>query len=103
MAHRESGILWFLVGVGIGTVAGILYAPRSGSETREVLRAKAGDGRDFIRNRANEAREHASEWVDKGREAVNQQKEQIKTAYEAGKHAYQEVTSPSDGDVAKAL
>jgi gas vesicle protein len=103
MAHRESGILWFLVGVGIGTVAGILYAPRSGSETREVLRAKADEGRDFIRNRANEAREHASEWVDKGREAVNQQKEQIKTAYEAGKHAYQEVTSPSDGDVAKAL
>src|ERR1700733_14781374 len=88
MAQKESGILWFLVGVGIGTVAGILYAPRSGSETREVLRAKADEGREFIRTRASEAREHASEWVDKGREqasewvdkgreAVNQQKDQI--------------------------
>jgi gas vesicle protein len=102
MAQRDSGILWFLAGLGIGTVAGILYAPRSGSETREVLRAKADEGRDFIRTRAQAATEHASEWVDKGREAVNQQKEQIKTAYEAGRNAYQEVTT-KDGEAAKAL
>ena len=41
MANSDgSSILWFLAGVGIGTAVGILYAPRSGSETREVLRAK---------------------------------------------------------------
>lgn len=94
MANNDgSSILWFLAGVGIGTAVGVLYAPRSGSETREVLRAKADEGRDFVRARAQEAREHASEWVDKGREVVNQQKEQVRAAYEAGKHAYQEVTT----------
>ena len=45
MANSDgSSILWFLAGVGIGTAVGILYAPRSGSETREVLRAKVDDG-----------------------------------------------------------
>ncbi len=38
MANSDgSSILWFLAGVGIGTAVGILYAPRSGSETREVF------------------------------------------------------------------
>jgi gas vesicle protein len=100
MANREgSSILWFLAGVGIGTAVGILYAPRPGSETREVLRTKADEGRDFVRARAQEAREHANEWVDKGREVVNQQKEQVRAAYEAGKHAYQEVTTKEPGAV----
>ncbi|HEX4488528.1 MAG TPA: YtxH domain-containing protein [Terriglobales bacterium] len=94
MANNDgSSILWFLAGVGIGTAVGVLYAPRSGSETREVLRTKADEGRDFVRARAQEAREHANEWVDKGREAVTQQKEQVRAAYEAGKSAYQEVTT----------
>jgi gas vesicle protein len=94
MANNDgSSILWFLAGVGIGTAVGVLYAPRSGSETREVLRAKADEGRDFVRARAQEAREQANEWVDKGREAVTQQKDQVRAAYEAGKSAYQEVTT----------
>jgi gas vesicle protein len=94
MSNRDgSSVLWFLAGVGIGTAVGVLYAPRSGSETREVLRAKADEGRDFVRARAQDAREQANEWVDKGREAVSQQKEQVRAAYEAGKSAYQEVTT----------
>jgi gas vesicle protein len=94
MANSDgSSILWFLAGVGIGTAVGILYAPRSGSETREVLRAKVDEGRDFVRSQAQEAREHASEWVDKGRDVIHQQKDQVRAAFEAGKQAYQEVTT----------
>src|ERR1700704_983713 len=90
---QGSCMFWFLAGGGNGPAVGGLYAPRSGSETREVLRAKADEGRDFVRARAQEAREQANEWVDKGRDVVNQQKEQVRAAYEAGKHAYQEVTA----------
>jgi gas vesicle protein len=97
MSNRDgSSILWFLAGVGIGTAVGVLYAPRSGSETREVLRAKADEGREFMRARAKEAREQANEWVDKGRDVVNQQKEQVRAAYEAGKQAYQETTKGAE-------
>jgi gas vesicle protein len=96
MADRDgNNIVWFLAGLGIGTVAGILYAPRSGSETREALRVKAEEGRDFVRDRAREAREQAEGWADKGRQAINQQKDQFKSAYEAGRQAYHEATAAS--------
>ncbi len=48
---------WFLAGIGLGAVAGILYAPTSGDEAREALRAKAGEGRDFVRDQAQRVRE----------------------------------------------
>ncbi|MDQ1610049.1 MAG: hypothetical protein QOE16_2781, partial [Microbacteriaceae bacterium] len=46
MSDRNgNGFLWFLTGLGIGAAVGILYAPQSGSETREILMAKADEGR----------------------------------------------------------
>jgi gas vesicle protein len=94
MSDRDgNSFVWFLAGLGLGALAGVLYAPRSGSETREVLRARAEEGRDYMRNRAREAREQASQWADRGREAMNQQKEQFRAAYEAGRQAYQEHTA----------
>jgi gas vesicle protein len=42
MAER---FIWFLAGVGLGTLAGVLYAPQSGDETRESIREKAREGR----------------------------------------------------------
>jgi gas vesicle protein len=91
MSDRDSNsFLWFLAGLGFGAIAGILYAPRAGSETRDVLRSKAEEGREFVRERARQAREQASGWADRGREVLNQQKEQFRSAYEAGKQAYQD-------------
>ena len=94
MSDRDgNSFVWFLAGLGLGALAGVLYAPRSGSETREVLRAKAEEGRDYVKNRAREARDQASQWADRGRDAVSSQKEQFRAAYEAGRQAYQEATS----------
>ena len=94
MSDRDSNsFVWFLAGLGLGALAGVLYAPRSGSETREVLRERAEEGRDYVRSRAREAKEQASQWADKGRDAVSQQKEQFRAAYEAGRQAYQDATT----------
>jgi gas vesicle protein len=96
MSDRDgNSFIWFLAGLGLGALAGVLYAPRSGSETREALRARADEGREYVRNRAREAREQANQWADKGREVVNQQKEQFRAAYEAGRQAYHEATTES--------
>ncbi len=95
MSSRDgSGILWFLAGLGIGAIAGVLYAPRSGEETREALLSKAQEGKEYVRDRAKQAREQAGQWADSGRDVVNRQKEQFKSAYEAGRQAYQEATRP---------
>jgi len=94
MAERESNsFVWFLAGLGLGALVGVLYAPRSGSETRDVLRARAEEGREYVRSRARDARDQASDWMDRGRDVVNQQKEQFRAAYEAGRQAYREATS----------
>jgi gas vesicle protein len=91
--HEGSSFGWFLAGLGLGAVVGVLYAPRSGSETREALLSRAEEGREYVRGRAREAREQATEWVDRGRDVVNQQKDQFRAAYEAGRQAYQEATT----------
>ncbi len=95
--HDGNSFVWFLAGLGLGALAGVLYAPRSGSETREVLRAKAEEGREYVRSRAREARDQASQWADRGRDAMNQQKEQFRAAYEAGRQAYHEATTEPAG------
>jgi gas vesicle protein len=94
MSDRDSSsFVWFLAGLGLGALAGVLYAPRSGSETREVIRQRAEEGRDYVRGRAREARDSASQWADRGRDVINQQKEQFRAAYEAGRQAYHEATA----------
>jgi gas vesicle protein len=104
MSHKGgSGIGWFLAGLGIGSIVGILFAPQAGSETREVLRSKADEGKEFVRNRAREAREQASEWVDRGKDVINQQRDQVRSAVEAGKQAYRETTSATADAGAKNL
>ncbi|HET7183729.1 MAG TPA: YtxH domain-containing protein [Terriglobales bacterium] len=87
-----NGFLWFLTGLGIGAALGVLYAPKSGRETREVLVRQAEEGRNLVMERAQRAKEQANQWVDKGRDVISQQKEQFKSAYEAGRQAYREAT-----------
>jgi gas vesicle protein len=94
MSDRDgNSFLWFLAGLGVGAVVGVLYAPRSGEETRDVLRSKAQEGREYVRGRAREAGEQAGDWVERGRDVINQQKEQFRAAYEAGRQAYRETTT----------
>lgn len=95
--NNSNSFVWFLAGLGIGAIAGVLYAPRSGDETRQALRSRAEEGREFVRDRARQAREQAAGWADRGREVLSQQKEQFRSAYEAGKQAYQEATAAEGG------
>ena len=103
MADRDGNtFFWFLAGLGVGAVVGVLYAPRSGNETRDVIRTKAEEGREYVRGRARQAREQASDWVERGKDVLNQQKDQFKAAYDAGRQAYSEATT-GEGSAPKNL
>jgi gas vesicle protein len=106
MAEQNSGITYFVVGLGIGVAVGLLMAPRSGEETRQLLRtkadegtdflrAKADEGKEFVRRRSTELRDSASDLIDRSKDAIARQKEQLAMAVEAGKQAYRE--SVDDG------
>ena len=82
--------VFFLVGAAIGAAAALLMAPRSGAETRKLIAAKAREVEDVVANRTKAVVDMASTYVDRGKEALQQQKDQLSAAFEAGKHAYLE-------------
>ena len=83
-----SKVSFFLVGLGIGALVGILFAPKSGEETREYLTSKADEGRDYAQKKARELRERAEDLIERSKEIMAKQKDAISTAVDAGKETY---------------
>jgi gas vesicle protein len=81
---------FFLAGLGMGAVLALLFAPRSGKETREYIAEKAEEGRDYVKAKTEDLRRQAEGAVEKGKDLVTKQKELLSAALEAGKQAYQE-------------
>ncbi len=124
---NQQAFGWFLAGLGLGALVGILYAPKSGRETREDLVASAKDGTEYVRVRAREVVDEAghyvergkgqaveyvqrgrevvergrSQWedfVDRGKGFVNDQTVKVSAAVDAGRNAYQEAAAaPGEG------
>jgi gas vesicle protein len=80
----------FLAGLGVGIAVGMLFAPKTGDETREIIKTKAGEGKEYLKQRSTEIRDQASELIEKGKEALGRQKETIADAMDAGRQAYRE-------------
>jgi gas vesicle protein len=87
-----SGILWFLAGLGVGAAVGVLYAPKSGRETRESILSAAEESREVVQERARKYKEQAQQWADHGKDVISQQKDNIRSAFEAGRQAYRDAS-----------
>jgi gas vesicle protein len=83
-----SKVSFFLVGLGIGALLGILFAPKSGEETRDYLSSRADEGRDYAQKKARELRERAEDLIERSKEIMARQKESLSAAVDAGKDAY---------------
>jgi gas vesicle protein len=86
----DNRLSYFFLGLGVGVALGVLFAPQAGSETRELIRSKTDEGRDYLRRRGQEIRDSAEEAVERGKSAIQRQKEQLSAAVDAGKSAYRE-------------
>ena len=89
----KNGLSSFLLGLGVGVGIGMLFAPKSGEETRQIIKSKAGEGTDYIKQRGADLKQTATEWVDKGKEAIGRQKDNIADAVEAGRQAYRDTVN----------
>lgn len=122
---QNSGFSWFLAGLGLGALIGVLYAPKSGRETRDDLAAQAREKSEYLKQRSREAADQAGvladrakvqagqyvdrgkeyvdrgraqweEFVDKSKGFVGEQTDKVAAAVDAGKQAYQSTTKPSE-------
>ncbi len=105
--NSSSGIGWFIAGLGIGGLLGVLYAPKAGYETRDDLVASAREAKNKAANLVEQGRGQLDEYVDKSKEYidrgrtqwsqyvdkgkgfVNETQDKVVAAVEAGKQAYQ--------------
>jgi gas vesicle protein len=80
MARDNSGTVMvaFVIGALTGAAVALLFAPASGEETRDYLGQKARD-----------ANAKAREAMDQGRDYYNSQRENLATAVERGREAFQ--------------
>ena len=81
-AGAGSILLAFLLGAVSGAAVALLYAPATGKETRE-----------FVGEKAREARERAAAAAEKASEVLNQGRETVASAIERGVEAYQQARS----------
>jgi len=123
--NQNGGFSWFLAGLGIGALIGVLYAPKSGRETRDDIASQAREGSEYLKQRSKEASEQASiladraktqgrEYVDRGKEYVDrgraqwedfvdkskgfvgEQADKVSAAVDAGKQAYRSSTESAE-------
>ena len=73
----------FAIGLGVGAVVGMMWAPKSGEETRALLREKAQDGID-------EALAQGKKVARKAQRATDTAREFVTDAVDVGQSAYRE-------------
>jgi len=91
--NSSKNIGWFLAGLSLGAIAAILYAPKSGRETRKAIVTGMDDGREYLASLGRNARQQVSDWVDSGKEMVSGKKRQINAAIDAVREARHDATA----------
>jgi gas vesicle protein len=81
---------YFGIGAALGAAAAVLLVPKSGPETRRLLRSKAEDGTDYLASRAADARDTASQAINRGKKTIKQNAENLSAAVDAGVQTYRE-------------
>lgn len=96
--QHSSGIGPLLLGIALGTGIALLFAPRSGADTRRLIRRKALQAKDTVADVVDEvastvtdgigrARESVEVGIDTALDAVELKKRQISRAVRAGRDA----------------
>jgi gas vesicle protein len=75
--ESRTGILGFIAGAAVGAALGVLFAPRSGKETRERIIRKAGDAKDDVEEFIDHAREEWGKAKGKASDAATMTKDEV--------------------------
>jgi gas vesicle protein len=78
-------VFTFVLGVSVGAVAALLFAPKSGERLRGEIADGVSDGLDAIRTTGKDLKR-------RGQKLVELAKDQVQEAIEAGEKAYSQAT-----------
>ncbi|MCC6587707.1 MAG: YtxH domain-containing protein [Bryobacterales bacterium] len=84
---------YFFLGLGVGAAVAMLFAPRSGAETRQAISDGVNTGSRWVTDKSREVADKASKAMSSGREMLQHRQEQVAAAVDAGRQAYREATS----------
>jgi gas vesicle protein len=88
--NDESKFRYFLFGLGIGAIAGLVGTLLSRKETREYLRERGGKSLDYLNQQGKQLRESAEGIVEKGKVFLSRRCCSVESTTEDGKQAAQE-------------
>lgn len=72
-----TAITFLLIGLGAGALVGLLFAPKSGKQTRKELRRKYEGARDTIEDWKDDAKEAAEEAMERGEEFASDLRDRV--------------------------
>jgi gas vesicle protein len=99
--QKQAGIGSFLLGLAVGAGVALLFAPRTGEETRRDLQRRAREVGDqaqdlvselteSVGNTLQEAKDKVESRIDAARDAVELKRRQVTNAVDAGRAAAQQ-------------
>lgn len=68
---------WFATGLGLGAAIAILYTPKTGTETREMLQEKVDDARRYAAGSIQEEHYTITDVINEGQEVVTDNAEPV--------------------------
>jgi gas vesicle protein len=68
--QSASSIAWFMTGALIGATVAVLYAPKSGKDTRQYLSDRAQQGKEAVGSASDNLVDTSKEMFDRGRKLV---------------------------------
>jgi gas vesicle protein len=69
-SEGSNRIAWFLAGALIGATVGMLFAPKSGKDTRQFLTDKTQQGREAVSDTGKDIVEASRDMFERGRKLV---------------------------------
>ena len=67
-----STLAWFLTGAAIGATVALLYAPKSGKDTRKYITHRAQQGKQAVADTSKDLMDASKEMFDRGRKLVDE-------------------------------
>ena len=72
-----TAVTFLLIGLGAGTLIGLLFAPKPGKQMRKELRRRYEDARETIDDWKDEAREVAEDTLERGAELAEEIRDRV--------------------------